>query len=95
MPFTNWNEFSGRPGTEQFWLIWSVSPLSDLEAARDNAFKSEKGAVSDAGLGRRVREFVLRNSDPKPETIKDSARKETIVKGSGDLMVTLLELEHR
>lgn len=92
---TDWNTFEGRPGTEQFWVIWSSSPVSELEDARDIAFKSEKGAVSDPGISRKVREFLRTHSLAKVESKKDTARQETAVKGSGDLLVTLVELEHR
>ncbi len=92
---SNWNEFQGGPGTEHFWMIWSASPVLELEAARAAAFTSGKGAVSDPGLGRKVREFLLQHSEPRLETRKDSAKRETVVKGTGDLMVMLLELEHQ
>lgn len=92
---TDWNEFGGQAGTEQFWMIWSASPVSELEAVRDAAFKRDKGAVADSRLGRRVREFLLKHSEPKLETKKDTARQETTVRGRGDLLVKLVELEHR
>jgi hypothetical protein len=92
---TNWNTFGGRPGTEQFWIVWSSTSESVLEAARDTAFKSEKGAIADAAMVRTVREFLTTHSDPKAETTKDTARKETHVSGTGDVLVKMVELEHR
>lgn len=91
---TNWNTFAGKPGTEQFWVIWSASSANILEAARDAAFKGN-GRVSDAAMIRSVKEFLTKHSDPKLETTKDSARQETQVRGSGEVMVKLVELEHR
>jgi eukaryotic-like serine/threonine-protein kinase len=92
---TNWNTFGGKPGTEQFWIVWSSTSESVLEAARDTAFKSEKGAIADAAMVRTVREFLTTHSDPKAETTKDTARKETHVSGTGDVLVKMVELEHR
>jgi serine/threonine-protein kinase len=91
---TNWNTFGGKAGTEQFWMIWSQSSASLLEAARDAAFSSN-GRVADAAMVRTVKEFLTSHSDPKIETTKDTARQETRVRGNGDVLVKLVELEHR
>ncbi len=91
---TNWNTFLGEAGTEEFWIVWSASPVTELEAARDTAFKS-KGELTDAGMIRVVREFLTKHSDPKPETTKDAMKQQTRVSARGDLLVKLVELEHR
>ena len=44
---------------------------------------------------RNVKEFLTKHSDPKPETTKDTTKQQTDVRGSGDLLVKLVELEHR
>jgi serine/threonine protein kinase len=92
---TNWNTFEGQAGTEEFWIVWSASPVTELEAARDAAFKSKEGAVADAAMVRVVKDFLTKHSDPKPETTKDTMKKQTDVRGNGDLLVKLVELEHR
>lgn len=92
---TGWNVFRGQPGTEQFWMVWSASPVEQFEAARDDAFKNENGAITDAGILRKVREYLMKNGEQKPEVKKDAAKRETIVKSKGELLVNLVELEHR
>lgn len=92
---TNWNTFGGETGTEKFWMIWSATAVAQLESAKDDAFKSKEGAVTDAALVKSVKEFLTRHSDPKPETTKDTTGKQTNVRGSGDVLVKLIELEHR
>lgn len=92
---TNWNRFEGQTGTEQFWIIWSVSPVAQLEAARDAAFKDEEGALTDPAMVRSVKEFLTKHSDPKPETTKNTVKQQTDVRANGDLLVKLVELEHR
>jgi len=92
---TNWNTFEGQAGTEEFWIVWSASPVGQLEAARDAAFKSEEGAVADAAMVRVVKEFLTKHSDPRPEASKDKVKQQTDVQTNGELLVTLLELEHR
>jgi serine/threonine protein kinase len=92
---TNWNTFAGQAGTEEFWIVWSASPVPQLEAARDAAFRNPEGALMDAAMVRTVKEFLTKHSDPKPETVKDTMNKRTDVHSSGDLLVKLVELEHR
>lgn len=92
---TNWNTFSGQAGTEEFWIVWSALPLAQMEAARDAAFRNEEGALTDAAMVRTVREFLTKHSDPKPETTKDKMKQQTDVRASGELLVKLVELEHR
>ena len=92
---TNWNTFEGQAGIEEFWIIWSAAPVNQLEAARDAAFKSEEGAVGDAAMVRIVKEFLTQHSNPKPETTKDKMKQQTEVQVNGELLVTLVDLEHR
>ena len=92
---TNWNTFEGQAGTEEFWIVWSASPVNQLEAARDAAFKSEEGAVADAAMVRVVKEYLTQHSNPRPETTKDKVKQQTDVRVNGEVLVTLVELEHR
>ena len=92
---TNWNTFEGQAGTEEFWIIWSGSPVNQLEAARDAAFRNDEGALTDAAMVRSVKEFLTSHSDPKPQLVKDKVKQQTEVSAKGELLVTLLDLEHR
>lgn len=92
---TNWNTFSGEKGTERFWIIWSATEVIPIEIARHEAFKNKDGAIIDAEVARSLRDFLTEHSIPEPETTKDTAKQRTSVRASGDLLVKLLELEHR
>ncbi|HKU76920.1 MAG TPA: serine/threonine-protein kinase [Pyrinomonadaceae bacterium] len=92
---TNWNTFAGQPGTELFWMIWSASPVPVLEAAKDAAFKDPEGSVKDAAVMENLKSFLSKYSQSKPETTKDTAQRQTTVVIEGDVLVKLLELEHR
>jgi serine/threonine protein kinase len=92
---TNWNTFEGQTGTEQFWIVWSASPVAQLEAARDAAFRHQEGALTDVGKVTTVKEYLTKHSDPKPETAKNTTKQQTDVRANGDLLVKLVELEHR
>jgi serine/threonine protein kinase len=93
---TGWNRFGGQPGAEQFWIVLSAAPVSELEAAKDAVFKSETGGrLADAALARTVREFLIKRSEPKLETIEDTHSEQATVRGNGDVLVKLVELKHR
>jgi serine/threonine protein kinase len=91
---TSWNTFAGGPGTEEFWLISSLSPVPELEGAKDAAFQNA-GKVTNAATLRSVREFLMKHSEVKPEVTKDRIKQQTVLRGNGDVLVQLLELEHR
>lgn len=92
---TNWNTFAGQAGTEELWIVWSASPVPQLEAARDVAFKADEFALTDAAMVRVVKEFLTKHSDPKPETTKDTIEKQTNVRSNAEVLVKLVQLEHR
>jgi tRNA A-37 threonylcarbamoyl transferase component Bud32 len=92
---TNWNTFGGETGTERFWIVWSATAVTPLEIARYEAFKNKEGALTDSSVVKDLRDFLVQHSDPQPETTKDTARQRTTVRANGDLLVKLVELEHR
>jgi serine/threonine protein kinase len=91
---TDWMRFDDHQGTEKFWLVWSASPVKELEAVRDAVNDRDLGEIKDAGKARDVRDFLNKHGSPPPEIAKDSARKQTVVKSKGDLLVSAIELEH-
>jgi hypothetical protein len=54
----------------------------------------DKGAISDPDQLKAVQDFLDKHSSPKPQVVKSANRKETEVKGRGDVLVHLMELEH-
>jgi hypothetical protein len=92
---TNWNTFAGQAGTEEFWIIWSASPVEQLEVARDAAFGSSEGALEDTAKVKTVKQFLESHAATKTDELKDSAKQQTGVRVNGEVLVTLLKLEHR
>jgi len=88
---TGWYKFDEHPGTEKFWLIWAAAPVRELEAV--------KGAINptltDPNQIKAVQEFLNTSAASKPEIEKDKVKKQTNVKGRGEILVSLIELEHR
>jgi len=91
---TGKNRFGGRAGREQFWIVWSEAPIAQLEVARDKAFKNE-GRLTDKALANGVREYFASHYDSLAPLHEETINHRTVVKGTTNYLVKLLELEHR
>jgi len=92
---TNWNIFTGQTGTEQFWIVWAAEPVAELESAKAQAFKSPNGALTGQAL-MSVKEFLYNmrtRSKPRVSTDKDGTL--STVRGTGDVIVRDVKLQHR
>lgn len=84
------NEFKGA---EKLWIIWSAQPLAEL----DGIFKASvnnKLVISDPAQIKTVRAVLAKYDSSKPDVHSDKSKKQTTVKGTGDVLVSLLELQH-
>ena len=54
----------------------------------------DKGEIGDPGQAKAVQRFLDKHSSDKPQVEKDKTKKQTNLKGKGDVMVHLVELEH-
>lgn len=91
---TAWMRFDDHQGTEKFWIVLSASPVKELEAVTNRVNEVDQGEIKEATQARAVRDFLQKHLSPQPEVTKDSARKQTTVKGKGEVLVNYIELEH-
>lgn len=91
---SGWNVFSWEPGTESIWFVWTARPEAALETARVEAFKSDQGKVPEQA-GAALREFLARADAKRADAAKDVTRQRTVLKGHGDTVLHLLQLEYR
>lgn len=91
---TGWYLFDENQGTEKFWMIWSAQPVKELEAVKGAVNPQDKGTIKDQAQADAVREFLTKAGSLKPEVGKDSIKKQTSIKGRGDVLVNQVELEH-
>ena len=91
---TEWMRFDDNQGTERFWIVWSVSPVKELEAVTEAVNDRDLGEIRDSAKARAVSDFLSQHSSIKPDLTKDSIKKHTVLKGKGDLLVSAVELEH-
>jgi len=91
---TAWMRFDDHQGTEKFWIIWSSSPVRELEVVTGAVNDRDLGEIKDAAKARSVSDYLKAHASPKPDTAKDSVKKETVVKAKTDVLVNSIELEH-
>jgi serine/threonine-protein kinase len=91
---TAWMRFDDHQGTEKFWIVWAAAPVKELDAVTDAVNEQDLGEIKDSAKLRRVRDFLAQHSSPRPEVAKDSAKKQTTIKGKGGTLVSFVELEH-
>lgn len=92
---TNWNTFTEPAGTENFLIVWSVSPIAELEAAKAEAFKHPKGALTGQAL-LTVKEFLAaKQGTSKTRTTKDRNKQIVTVRVTGDVLIKSLEFQHQ
>jgi serine/threonine protein kinase len=91
---TAWMRFDDNQGTEKFWIVWATSPVKELEAVTEVVNDRDLGEIKDSVRAKAVRDFLGAHASPKPEVTKDSAKKESVVKGKGDVLLNAIELEH-
>ena len=92
---TNWNTFRGQAGTENFWIVWATSPITQLESAKAEAFKDQNGALTDESLDS-VKTFLMTTqNDAKTRYATDKNSQQVTVRGTGDVLVRMVQFKHR
>ena len=92
---TNWNTFAGETGTENFWIVWSIAPVPELEAAKDLAFKHPEGGLTGETLVATRKFLMMKQEEVKTRYATNNETHQTTVRGNGDLLVRLVEFQHR
>jgi hypothetical protein len=88
------NTFSGSPGTEIVWIIWTSDKSDEMESVKQSAFDAQGKVKGEKNAGK-LTGFLQKNRDENVEASKDKANQQTVIRGKGDKLVYRLELEHR
>jgi hypothetical protein len=91
---TQWYVFDDQPGTEMFRLVWATESVPELERLRELVNATHKGRISDPAQIQVVRDFLEGHAASQFESYQDQQKRQTRVRGRGDVLVTLVELEH-
>ena len=87
---TDWARFVDQTGVEQIWIIWSAQPIGELDEIFKHASLTS-GVITNSDEIAKLQAYLkLSNSD----VIHDKEKKQTFVKGTGDILVNLVELTH-
>ena len=93
--FTEWFTFRGPSGAENFWIVWSVSPVSELESAKNQAFIHAEAGLTGENLVA-LKEFLTTTRDRiKVRDASYKADQECKVRSKNDLVLTLAQFKHR
>lgn len=92
---SDWTIFRGPAGAENFWIVWSASPVTQMESAKSEAFKHPDGGLDDRNLIT-VKEFLkMRQDEIKVRVTHFRASQTVLVRGPGDVLVALAQFSHR
>ena len=92
---TNWNTFRVNAGAETFWIVWSTSSIFQLEAAKKKAFSQPGGLMTGEDLDT-VKSLLLElRAQVRTRNVRDKNNQQTTVRGKGDVLVKMVQLQHR
>jgi len=83
--------FDENPGIERVWIIFSAKPLSELDTICKDVAK-QKRTITDPAHIKTIRDTIAHYSISEP--VVDESKKQSIIKGTGNVLVSLLELKH-
>lgn len=92
---TNWFTFKGPPGAENFWIVWSTSPVTALEAVKTEALKNPDGALTGQYLVAAKDFLKTKEKEIQPRTTRYKASQTATVRGAGEMLVALAQFNHK
>ena len=91
----DWIIFRGPPGAENFWIVWSTSPVNELESAKKEAFQHSNGGLSDQTLIA-VKEFLkAKQSEIVTRATRYKAKQVTTIRATGNMLIAFAQINHR
>ena len=92
---SDWITFRGPAGNDNFWIVWSVSPVSQLESVKNEAFNHPRGGLTEQ-TWTAVKQFLkMKQSEAEVSIYHYKKTQEAIPRGKGDLLVALAQFNHR
>jgi hypothetical protein len=92
---TDWFVFTGPPGRERLWLVWSKAPIADLAAVASIVNPARDGGViRDVERGERIRAWLTETRQPAPTVARDGAAVRATIDSSEARVIHRLELQH-
>jgi class 3 adenylate cyclase len=88
--------FNEYRGTEKLWIIWSSKSLEEIQQIFNDAAekKQNKLMIDNPAQINTVRNLLTQYESSKPEVVADNSKKQTTIKSTGPLLISLLQLQH-
>src|SRR5262249_28765999 len=90
---TGWSNFDTELGTEKIWIIFSRTPIEQLEAAKKYANAQDLGEIKDQNDIKAI-QSVIAGADKNIFLKRDDTNKDSVATGKTDPLVTQLTLTH-
>ncbi|HSE24229.1 MAG TPA: hypothetical protein VLB68_21355, partial [Pyrinomonadaceae bacterium] len=87
---SGWADFVDQTGVERIWIIWSQHPIVELNTIFTNAVRNE-GVVRSADEIKTIQSYLDAGNS---SVVNDKEKKQTVVKGRGEILVSVVELTH-
>lgn len=92
---SDWITFQDPPGTDNYWIVWSASQLTELESAKNEALKHPQAGLTDQNLVK-VKEYLKKlDTEVNARASRMSASQEVQVRKRHDIVLTFAEFKHR
>jgi serine/threonine protein kinase len=92
---SDWITFSDAAGAENFWFVWSTSPVSELSSATSEAFKHPDGGLTGPTLEVVKQYLMAKKAEINATTFNYNSNQTAVVRARRDLLVTLAQFKHR
>lgn len=91
----DWITFRGPAGTEDVWIVWSVSPVSELELATKEALDHPDAGLTGQTLIKVKQYLKTMDAEVDAWTAKYKQTQDVKVRKRSDLVLTLAQFKHR
>jgi len=93
-PLTGNYTLDESQGTEKFWIVWSANEAPELEAVKSVVNSKERSTILDPQSEDKIRAFLEGHLPSKPNVETDEETKVNHARVTGEILVSLLRLEH-
>ena len=94
IPEQSWFKFDAEQGTETLWLIWSASPMAEVEAAKRFANRTDQGVISDANINKVLKGLLTKSPAESLKIEKTDAPLQTVLQSKEPIITHAIKLAH-
>lgn len=91
---TGYLQLDDQTGKERLWLVWAADPIPELEGIKKWVNTTDRGHVKDLQQARAIALFMKKYDRGNATVQTDDQLKSTVLRGTGKILVRLIELEH-